>query len=277
MSWQALIALCLPMVCPPSPPHLPPFFLVWQKSHGVPKHKRGKQNTGQTGSGKTYTMEGTRFFEETERQTPEITETDGIDFFFFAVHAATRPPQKNFSLPFKLNFIGIIPRAIQAIFSRLGEAIADGTTSIKVSHLEIYNEELTDLLDTEEGSKHANSTKKDNKKLIIYQENYNSAMKTGNGVVVQGLQETMVHTPQDIYDMAHKLQKQCVSQKRVEKRGKCKGRCWKSDSLPNSVLLRVDTIQHLSIGHSGHTLRRARAGPEKVTPFLRLFFPSLSL
>eukprot|EP01052_Picozoa_sp_SAG31_P000198 SAG31_NODE_6_length_43291_cov_191.503496_12_plen_195_part_00 len=61
---------------------------------------------GQTGTGKTHTMEG------------DISDAETM---------------------------GIIPRAAEAIFSRLGgESIVE--SRVRVSYLEIYNEELSDLL-----------------------------------------------------------------------------------------------------------------------------------
>ena len=68
---------------------------------------------GQTGSGKTYTMGSA---------------ADG--------HDGDR---------------GIIPRAIQEIFARIGALKATHRFSLRISFLEIYNEELRDLLDTTKG------------------------------------------------------------------------------------------------------------------------------
>ncbi|KAK6590664.1 kinesin-like boursin [Cryptosporidium xiaoi] len=72
---------------------------------------------GQTGTGKTYTMEGD-MKEYLESNNMELTE-----------HA------------------GIIPRAVQLIFERLESQYTE--YGVRVSYLEIYNEELSDLLSDE--------------------------------------------------------------------------------------------------------------------------------
>ncbi|KAK4780191.1 hypothetical protein SAY87_016297 [Trapa incisa] len=72
---------------------------------------------GQTGTGKTYTMEG-------------------------------GAKKKNGEFP---SDAGVIPRAITQIFNLLEAQCAD--YSIKVTFLELYNEEITDLLAPEECSK----------------------------------------------------------------------------------------------------------------------------
>ncbi|TRY51037.1 Kinesin motor domain containing protein [Cryptosporidium tyzzeri] len=72
---------------------------------------------GQTGTGKTYTMEGD-MKEYLESSNLELTE-----------HA------------------GIIPRAVQLIFERLESQYTE--YGVRVSYLEIYNEELSDLLSDE--------------------------------------------------------------------------------------------------------------------------------
>eukprot|EP00698_Gefionella_okellyi_P006100 TRINITY_DN15560_c0_g1_i1.p1 TRINITY_DN15560_c0_g1~~TRINITY_DN15560_c0_g1_i1.p1 ORF type:complete len:947 (-),score=290.46 TRINITY_DN15560_c0_g1_i1:97-2853(-) len=69
---------------------------------------------GQTGTGKTYTMEGSRLRDETGKCD---------------VHA------------------GVIPRAIAQIFENIAEQQRDA--SVKVSMMELYNEELIDLLANE--------------------------------------------------------------------------------------------------------------------------------
>src|SRR4030095_5157950 len=70
---------------------------------------------GQTGTGKTYTMSG------------DMTDTLGL-------------------LP---DAAGIIPRVLYSLFRRL----EDTESSVKCSFIELYNEELRDLLSTEENSK----------------------------------------------------------------------------------------------------------------------------
>ncbi|XP_065829280.1 kinesin-like protein KIF3A isoform X2 [Oscarella lobularis] len=63
---------------------------------------------GQTGTGKTFTMEG-------NRSVPELT--------------------------------GIIPNSFAHVFSHIGKSEGDATFLVRCSYLEIYNEEVRDLLD----------------------------------------------------------------------------------------------------------------------------------
>ncbi|PSK50389.1 hypothetical protein B9Z65_333 [Elsinoe australis] len=96
---------------------------------------------GQTGTGKTYTMSG------------DITDM--------------RP------LP---DAAGIIPRVLHGLFDRLGED--DGENSVKCSFIELYNEELRDLLSLEE-----------NAKLKIYDDN---SKKGSTTTLVQGMEESHI-------------------------------------------------------------------------------------
>jgi kinesin family protein 11 len=75
---------------------------------------------GQTGTGKTYTMSG------------DISDT----------------------LPLQ-DDAGIIPRVLHALFTRLDGAGADcaAENSVKVSFIELYNEELRDLLSADDSVK----------------------------------------------------------------------------------------------------------------------------
>ncbi|KAJ0089052.1 hypothetical protein Patl1_31944 [Pistacia atlantica] len=109
---------------------------------------------GQTGTGKTYTMEG------------------GMR-------------NKGGDLPAEA---GVIPRAVRQIFDTLEAQNAD--YSMKVSFLELYNEEITDLLAQEDNPK---STEDKQKKPI-------SLMEDGKGcVVVRGLEEEAVYSANEIY------------------------------------------------------------------------------
>ncbi|KAE9974393.1 hypothetical protein EG327_008791 [Venturia inaequalis] len=96
---------------------------------------------GQTGTGKTYTMSG------------DITDI----------------------LPLPDN-AGIIPRVLHALFNKIdGE---DSENSVKVSFIELYNEELRDLLSAD-----------DSAKLKIYDDN----AKKGHGTtLVQGMEESHI-------------------------------------------------------------------------------------
>ena len=124
---------------------------------------------GQTGTGKTYTMEGYRT-ESKDKQSP----------FWYGDQA------------------GMIPRAAQHIFQRL-EACSS-SFSVLISCLELYNEEVIDLL-AKEG---------DTSKLYIRDETSNSNVK---GVTVAGLQEIRVKSPEDIFKiLKHASQKRHVAE-----------------------------------------------------------------
>ncbi|XP_031273396.1 kinesin-like protein KIN-5B [Pistacia vera] len=83
---------------------------------------------------------------------------------------------------------GVIPRAVRQIFDTLEAQNAD--YSMKVSFLELYNEEITDLLAQEDNPK---STEDKQKKPI-------SLMEDGKGcVVVRGLEEEAVYSANEIY------------------------------------------------------------------------------
>ncbi|KAF2454328.1 P-loop containing nucleoside triphosphate hydrolase protein [Lineolata rhizophorae] len=98
---------------------------------------------GQTGTGKTYTMSG------------DITDT---------------PPTSDSA--------GIIPRVLHSLFSKLDGD--DFESSVKCSFIELYNEELRDLLSPD-----------DNVKLKIFEDNN----RKGHGsTLVQGMEESHIKT-----------------------------------------------------------------------------------
>jgi kinesin family member 11 len=97
---------------------------------------------GQTGTGKTYTMEG--------------GPRNSVDGSNLSAEA------------------GVIPRAIRQIFDAL-ECNQVTDSSVKVSFMELYNEELTDLLSPGDDK---------DKRLRLLEDR--------SGVVVQGLEEVVV-------------------------------------------------------------------------------------
>lgn len=98
---------------------------------------------GQTGTGKTYTMSG------------DMTDTLGL----------------------LSDAAGIIPRVLYTLFQKLECDEID--CSVKCSFIELYNEELRDLLSTDDGTK-----------LKIYDDNNN---KKGHGTtLVQGMEESHI-------------------------------------------------------------------------------------
>ncbi|KAM3606880.1 uncharacterized protein V6R79_025065 [Siganus canaliculatus] len=109
---------------------------------------------GQTGTGKTFTMEG------------------------------ERSPNEQFTWE-EDPLAGIIPRTLHQIFEKLSE---NGTEfSVKVSLLEIYNEELFDLLSTSEDV---------SERLQLFDDPRNK-----RGVVVKGLEEVTVHNKDEVYQI----------------------------------------------------------------------------
>ncbi|KAK9290841.1 hypothetical protein L1049_009019 [Liquidambar formosana] len=111
---------------------------------------------GQTGSGKTYTMEGER---KAITMNGEFTDDKGI-----------------------------IPRSVQQIFDTLEAQNAE--YSMKVSFLEIYSEEIMDLLAVEECSKFLDEKLK--KPITLLEDNKGD-------VFIRGLEEKMVWTANEIY------------------------------------------------------------------------------
>ncbi|XP_038070916.1 kinesin-like protein KIF11-A [Patiria miniata] len=111
---------------------------------------------GQTGTGKTFTMEGDR--------TPDP-----------AVSWEEDP------------LAGIIPRAMHQIFEKLQSAEVE--FSVRVSFMELYNEELFDLLTGPE----------DTQRLRIFED----AARKGS-VVIQGLEEIVVHNKSEVYAILEK-------------------------------------------------------------------------
>jgi len=121
---------------------------------------------GQTGTGKTFTMEG-----EKSANTSLGWDKDPLT--------------------------GIIPRALHQIFSTLQEqrvsvsstSQTDIEFSVRVSFLELYNEELFDLL----------GSTTDPLKLRIYEDN----AKKGS-VIISGLEEMVVRNKDEVYDILQK-------------------------------------------------------------------------
>ncbi|XP_010505150.1 PREDICTED: kinesin-like protein KIN-5C [Camelina sativa] len=116
---------------------------------------------GQTGTGKTYTMEG-------ECRRSKSAPSGGL------------PAEA-----------GVIPRAVKQIFDTLEGQQAE--YSVKVTFLELYNEEITDLLAPEDLSKVA-SEDKQKKPLPL--------MEDGKGgVLVRGLEEEIVTSANEIFTL----------------------------------------------------------------------------
>ncbi|XP_073018606.1 kinesin-like protein KIN-5C [Primulina eburnea] len=116
---------------------------------------------GQTGTGKTYTMEG-----ECKRSKSGPN--------------GELPPEA-----------GVIPRAVKQIFDTLESQNAE--YSVKVTFLELYNEEITDLLAPEDMSR---VTMEDKQKKLL------PLMEDGKGgVLVRGLEEEIVASASEIFTL----------------------------------------------------------------------------
>lgn len=108
---------------------------------------------GQTGTGKTYTMEGERSQDDCSWEEDPSA--------------------------------GIIPRTMHQLLENLN-SLSECEYSVRVSFLEIYNEELFDLL----------SPSLDNQKMRLFED----ATRKGS-VVIQGLEELVVHDKDDVYNI----------------------------------------------------------------------------
>ncbi|KAA8645377.1 putative kinesin family protein (BimC) [Aspergillus tanneri] len=149
---------------------------------------------GQTGTGKTYTMSG------------DMTDTLGI----------------------LSDNAGIIPRVFYSLFNKLEET----ESTVKCSFIELYNEELRDLLSVEE-----------NPKLKIFE---NESKKGQNGsTLVQGMEETFI----DSATAGIKLL-QLGSHKRQVAATKC-----------NDLSSRSHTVFTISV----HTKRTSESGEEYMS------------
>ncbi|CAI0471662.1 unnamed protein product [Linum tenue] len=116
---------------------------------------------GQTGTGKTYTMEGGMVSEDGE----------------FPSDA------------------GIIPRAVQQIFEVLEARSED--YSMKVTFLELYNEEIMDLLADSDESVTASADEKLKKPIALLEDGK-------GGVFIRGLEQELVSSAKEIYKILEK-------------------------------------------------------------------------
>ncbi|CAI2310103.1 unnamed protein product [Caenorhabditis sp. 36 PRJEB53466] len=108
---------------------------------------------GQTGTGKTFTMEGGRTDVKSSHDDPTT---------------------------------GIIPRAVEDIFEQL-ETLGCEEYSLRVSYVELYNEELFDLL--------ASADSDDRERLRIFDD------PNKKGVIVSGVEEVPVRNRADVFKL----------------------------------------------------------------------------
>ena len=125
---------------------------------------------GQTGTGKTHTMEGEIVCEEKK---------------------------------------GIIPRAVEAIFESLGEKGKYVSSAVSASYLEIYNEELSDLLTEaadERGVYNGRSSHADGAPKLSLVEDKGDGKRRGKGVYAHNLSEHEVCSAADVLGLIARAQ-----------------------------------------------------------------------
>jgi kinesin family protein 11 len=149
---------------------------------------------GQTGTGKTYTMEGSgrkskvKDFAALKNSYSVTHRSVIVRSSDLTIVLTTSNTSQNGELPADA---GVIPRAVQQIFETLDRDNQE--YSVKVTYLELYNEELTDLLAPEEYSKVV-IDEKIKKPLAL--------MEDGKGgVLVRGLEEEIVTSANEIYTL----------------------------------------------------------------------------
>ncbi|KAJ1959103.1 Kinesin- motor protein, partial [Dipsacomyces acuminosporus] len=143
---------------------------------------------GQTGTGKTYTMEGDMDLDGTPQSsianTPQSSRVPTpANFSSDLLNGVGVPPHS-----------GIIPRTLRRLFYALDKLSAE--YYVHVSYLELYNEELRDLLAGGDINDELNNPRAMNgfehsSNLKIYESG------TDKGVIVQGLEEKIVTNAHD--------------------------------------------------------------------------------
>lgn len=88
---------------------------------------------------------------------------------------------------------GIIPRVINKLFETLDNKKTE--YSIKVSLLELYNEELRDLLNPSNNQSSQNSQNGGGRQIKIFED------KIGSGVVIQGVEEKYIQSATEGLDV----------------------------------------------------------------------------
>ncbi|WVQ80021.1 hypothetical protein IAT38_002122 [Cryptococcus sp. DSM 104549] len=180
---------------------------------------------GQTGTGKTYTMQGD--LELTNLDAPKST-------------------------------AGIVPRVLHRLFSLL-EAAPNTEYSVKCSYVELYNEELRDLLANEYKGEQAGAGG-----LKLYEDGK-------KGVYIQGLEETGVRNLKDALAMVDKgVQRRQTAETKMNTESSRSHTIFsitvhtKETGLQREDLLKVgkfnlvDLAGSEAIGRSGATDKRAR-------------------
>ncbi|NWU89485.1 KIF27 protein, partial [Upupa epops] len=196
---------------------------------------------GQTGSGKTYTIGGGHI-------------------------ASVAEDEK-----------GIIPRAIQELFQHISEK-SDIDFHVKVSYIEVYKEELRDLLELETSVKelHIREDEKGNTVIVGAKEfqvecadEVISLLESGNAARHTGTTQMNEHSSRShaIFTISI-CQKQCAeSQKTTDV---AQDSCWKSDQMITSKFHFVDLAGSERVAKTGNTGERFKESVQINTGLLAL-------
>ena len=130
--------------------------------------------------------------------------------------------------------LGIIPRSVNAVFDRLDKLKADYT--VRVSFLELYNEELQDLLVEQSNTKSSTSTSSTNRSTSSQQQP--RLCDTTKGVQVLGLEEVVVVNKEDI---------QAVLERGIRQRQTAATLCNKNSSRSHSVFTLKIVIKETTV------------------------------
>ena len=182
---------------------------------------------GQTGTGKTHTMEGAGD-EKTEK----------LERFSDTPNASSASLASNDAIPTNA---GIVPRALRQIFSHLANTTTE--YSVKCTFLELYNEEITDLLSDDGDEKSAESSGVGDD---LRGKRSHRLMEDGRGgVSVEGLTEVTVKNVQDALRLA---------KTGSGRRKKAATLCNKNSSRSHSVFSIAVTTRSPSVDEEGEDL-----------------------
>ncbi|OLY80014.1 putative 125 kDa kinesin-related protein [Smittium mucronatum] len=180
---------------------------------------------GQTGTGKTYTMEGNMDSVNQERSS-EVGIAKGFDPDRLARKGV--PPEA-----------GIIPRVLQRMFYLLDQSSQE--YSVSVSHLELYNEELRDLLaDSEDSPSFPINNSGDNSRIRIYDDGAGKG-----GIVIQGLEEKLVRSSNDAIKLL---------QRGSQRRQVANTKCNEFSSRSHSIYMLTVHIKEKNLSKAGEDL-----------------------
>eukprot|EP00808_Paulinella_micropora_P018920 g17645.t1 len=165
---------------------------------------------------------------------------------------------------------GVIPRAVHNIFDTLNKQSKE--FSVKVSFLELYNERLTDLLGVEEDPKSKKASDHGNKD----DDNHGLRICEDSklGIVVQGLEEVVVCTANEVFDLLKSAQERRRTAETLMNKNSSRSHCVFTitihtkesktsgeDIIKTGNLHLVDLAGSENIGRSGATdMRAAEAG-----------------